>query len=65
MIVVWDTDASLGIPAIFGLSPIAANSSFTHSAVVRYQHQPGYEPHNLTLQNGIPARRRSTVAVVA
>jgi uncharacterized protein (DUF2235 family) len=45
--------------------PIAANSSLANSVVVRCQHHVGYQPDNLTFQNGIPAPGYSTVAVVA
>jgi uncharacterized protein (DUF2235 family) len=44
--------------------PIPVKSSLVNSVVIRCQHQTGYQPNNLTLQNGIPAPGYSTVAVV-
>lgn len=44
--------------------PIPVNSSLANSVVIRCQHQTGYQPNNLTLQNGIPAPGYGTVAVV-
>jgi uncharacterized protein (DUF2235 family) len=44
---------------------IAANSSLANSVTTRCQHQIGYQPLNLTLQNGVPVPGYSSVAVVA
>jgi uncharacterized protein (DUF2235 family) len=43
--------------------PIAPNSSLANSVIFRCQ-QAGYQPDNLTLQNGMPAPGYNTVAVV-
>jgi uncharacterized protein (DUF2235 family) len=45
--------------------PIPADSSLANSVIIRCQHHVGYQPGNLTLQNGIPAAGYSTVPVVA
>jgi uncharacterized protein (DUF2235 family) len=45
--------------------PIPANSSLANSVAIRCQHQVGYQPHNLTLQNVIRAPGYNAVAVVA
>lgn len=45
--------------------PIAPNSSLANSVLIRCQHHVGYQPGNLTLQDGIPVSGYSTVAVVA
>jgi uncharacterized protein (DUF2235 family) len=43
---------------------IAPNSSLANSVVIRCQHHVGYQPGNLTLQEGMPAAGYGTVAVV-
>jgi uncharacterized protein (DUF2235 family) len=44
---------------------IAPDSSLANSVVIRCQHHVGYQPGNLTLQEGVPAAGYGTVPVVA
>lgn len=53
---VWGIPTSRNIPAA---------SSLSNSVAIRCQGQVGYQPHNLTLQDGVPGSGYSVVAVVA
>jgi uncharacterized protein (DUF2235 family) len=44
--------------------PIAANASIADSVVIRCQHNDGWQPKNLELQNGIPAAHYMVARVV-